>query len=95
MNQNMASWRLTINFLFYWGIGMEDTECMDKFVELNNTISLFIKKIKNLQEEKPEEFSKYITNSNIPETAWLTKLWIKASFSLSDNKDNDPASTYR
>lgn len=53
--QNMTSLRLTINFLFYRGIGMEDIECMDKLVELDNTISLLIKKIKNLQDQKPEK----------------------------------------
>ena len=48
----IVSWTLTINFVFYGSIGMEDTECMDKFVKFNDTIFLFIKKIKNLEKHK-------------------------------------------
>lgn len=43
---------LTVYFIFQWGIGMEDVECMYKFFELNHTIFLFIKKIKNLEFEE-------------------------------------------
>ena len=40
---------LTINFLLQRSVGMEDTECMNKLFKFNNSISLFIKKIKYLK----------------------------------------------
>ena len=49
IKQKIVSWTLTINFFFNGSIGMEDTECMDKFVKFNDTNFLFIKKIKNLE----------------------------------------------
>ncbi len=52
MKQKIVSWTLTINFFFHGRIGMEDTECMDKALEFNDTIFLFIKKIKNLEKHK-------------------------------------------
>ena len=52
MKQKIVSWTLTINFFFHGSIGMEDTECMDKALEFNDTILLFIKKIKNLEKHK-------------------------------------------
>ena len=49
------SWTLTINFFFHGSIGMEDIECMDKFLKFNNAIFLFIEKIKNLGKEKEKK----------------------------------------
>jgi len=43
---------LTINFVFKRSIWMKDTYCMDKLIKFNNRIFLFIKKIKNLQEQE-------------------------------------------
>lgn len=51
-NQKIDSGALTIYFFFHWGVGMEYIECMDEFLKFNNTIFLFIKKIKNLEKQK-------------------------------------------
>lgn len=47
---------------------MEDTECMNKFVKVNYTISFFVKKIKNLQVQA--QWLKYIEHSKILDTDW-------------------------
>ena len=49
--QKIASLKplLTVYFLFQRSIGMEDAESMNKFVEFNDSILLFIKKIENLK----------------------------------------------
>lgn len=49
--RKIVIWTLTIYFVFCRSIGMEDIECMDKFVKFNHTIFLFIKKIKNLDKK--------------------------------------------
>lgn len=44
---------LTINFVIHRSMGMEDAECMDKFLKFNDSIPLFIKNVKNLEETTP------------------------------------------
>ena len=46
---------------------MEDIECMDKFLKFNDTIFLFIKKIKNLEKA---QVIVYIGNNK--ERNWLS-----------------------
>lgn len=50
----------TIYFFIHRGVRMENTEGVDKFIKLDNTVSLFIKNIKNL--EKKMEFNPLVNS---------------------------------
>jgi hypothetical protein len=58
--KKVVSRTLTINFFIHGSIGMEDIECMNKFLKFNNTIFLFIKKIKNLEKNIDSDYEKII-----------------------------------
>lgn len=51
VNTSYVSFKLTIDLVFLWGIGMEDIQWSNKVSEINDTLPLHIKQIEYLHVE--------------------------------------------